>query len=428
MASAEFPIHQVLSFKAQALEWGAQQDQLCYLDSNAYASSDRYGRYEALIAIGCRAKIEQMASLGKGGAFDALQSFQQRQKDWLFGYLGYDLKNDIEQLQSTNTDRMAWPDLHFFVPEYVLEVFKDRVCIHSHEERPEQIFEAIQQIQLSSQETLLSPLHLEASLSQSAYENIIRALKTHIVEGDIYEINFCQAFFARECQMNPLAMYRQLNRLSPTPFSAFYRQGDRYLLCASPERFIQKRGRKLISQPIKGTIRRGETWVEDVQLKDQLLHSEKDRAENVMIVDLVRNDLARSCEPGSIKVEELFGIYGFEQVHQMISTVTGQMRSDCTGIEAIKHAFPMGSMTGAPKVMSMQLIEAYENTRRGLYSGALGYIRPDGDFDFNVVIRSMLYQAEQALLSFQVGGAIVYDSVPALEYEECLLKAKALIT
>jgi len=240
-------------------------------------------------------------------------------------------------------------------------------------------------------------------------------------------MNFCQEFFAEGVRIDPLSMFDRLNQHSKAPFSAYYRLRDRYLLCASPERFLKKEGAKIISQPIKGTIRRGGDPKEDLGLKNQLASSEKDRSENVMIVDLVRNDLGRSCKAGSVEVEELFGIYGFNQVWQMISTVKGELEEGEDGIDAIRRAFPMGSMTGAPKVRSMQLIEEYEQSKRGLYSGAVGYIRPDGDFDFNVVIRSLLYNAADQYLSFQVGGAIVFDSVAEKEYEECLLKAKGIL-
>jgi len=222
-------------------------------------------------------------------------------------------------------------------------------------------------------------------------------------------------------------LFLRLNELAKAPFSSFYKKNNQYLLCASPERFLKKQGQQLISQPIKGTIKRGNTPVEDSGLQTALQHSTKDRAENVMIVDLVRNDLTRSSQTGTIRVEELFGVYPFEQVNHMISTITSTLRENVHAVDVIRHTFPMGSMTGAPKVMSMQLIEQYEQTRRGLYSGTVGYFTPEGDFDFNVVIRSMLYNASSRYLSFQVGGAIVYDSVPEREYEECLLKAKAML-
>jgi para-aminobenzoate synthetase component 1 len=214
---------------------------------------------------------------------------------------------------------------------------------------------------------------------------------------------------------------------SPTPFASYFKYDHQYLLCASPERFIKKSGDKLFSQPIKGTIKRGVDEAEDAQLKNELLHSEKELAENLMIVDLVRNDLARSSKTGSVNVDELFGIYSFKQVHQMISTVSSIIKNDTHIIDAIKHAFPMGSMTGAPKIMAMELIEKYETTKRGLYSGAIGYIAPNGDFDFNVVIRSLQYNAATKYLSYEVGSAITFDSIAEQEHDECLLKAKAIM-
>ena len=240
-------------------------------------------------------------------------------------------------------------------------------------------------------------------------------------------MNFCQEFFIEEAEVNPYALFEKFNAIGKAPFAAFYKFKNKYLICESPERFVTKQGQKLISQPIKGTIKRGSTFEEDEQLKIELFNSPKDRSENVMIVDLVRNDFGKSCKTGSVQVEELFGIHSFEQVHQMISTVVGELDEEIHIIDAIKNAYPMGSMTGAPKIRAMQLIEQYEKTKRGLYSGTVGYITPEGDFDFNVVIRSMIYNADKKYLSYQTGGAIVFDSSPEGEYEECLLKAKGFL-
>jgi para-aminobenzoate synthetase component 1 len=237
-------------------------------------------------------------------------------------------------------------------------------------------------------------------------------------------MNFCQEFFAENTTIDPLAVWDTLNKLARAPMAAFFRWHDRYLLSASPERFLKKEGKKLLSQPIKGTRRRA--VVDDEATRAALANSEKDRAENVMIVDLVRNDLARSCQSGTVEVPELFGIYTFETVHQMISTVTGQLRPSVHPIDALQYAFPPGSMTGAPKVMAMELIEDYEKTRRGLYAGALGYFDPAGNFDFNVLIRSVFYHQIAQYVSFQVGGAIVFDSVAEDELDECRVKAGAL--
>jgi para-aminobenzoate synthetase component 1 len=240
-------------------------------------------------------------------------------------------------------------------------------------------------------------------------------------------LNLCQEFYAEQVAIEPIGTFLDLNTASPTPFAGFYKWQNQYLLCASPERFLRQQSDTLLSQPIKGTIRRGATTIEDEQLRQQLRHDEKEQAENLMIVDLVRNDLARVALTGSVHVLELFGLYGFRHVWQMISSVQAKRRPDCDLVDVLRAAFPMGSMTGAPKIRAMQLIENYEHSRRGLYSGSLGVIWPSGDFDFNVVIRSLQYNAATGYLSFQVGSAITYDSVPEQEYNECLLKAKALL-
>ena len=197
-------------------------------------------------------------------------------------------------------------------------------------------------------------------------------------------------------------------------------------MSASPERYLKKVGNQLISQPIKGTARRFADAVLDAQAKEQLSTDPKERSENIMIVDLVRNDLSRTAAKGSVQVEELCAIYSFEQVHQMISTITSEMLPEYKAVDALQTTFPMGSMTGAPKISAMQIIEQLEETKRGLYSGAVGYFTPEGDFDFNVVIRSILYNEQNQYVSFSVGSAITALSVPENEYEECLVKAKAM--
>ena len=241
-----------------------------------------------------------------------------------------------------------------------------------------------------------------------------------------YEINFCQEFFAENTSINTVDIYEKLNAISQAPFTAYCKFGEHYLICASPERFLQKRSNTLTAQPIKGTTKRALIKADDERLIQELQNSEKERSENVMIVDLVRNDLSRIAKSGTVRVDELFGIYSFKQVHHMISTISCEVKKDVSFTDIIKNTFPMGSMTGAPKVSAMKLIDHFESTKRGLYSGAMGYIDPEGDFDFNVVIRSILYNKENKYLSFMVGSAITDKSDPEKEYEECLLKAKAM--
>ena len=219
----------------------------------------------------------------------------------------------------------------------------------------------------------------------------------------------------------------KLSGYALTNIVADYKINEKYLLCASPERYINKQGSSIISQPIKGTIKRDlQDSKLDNQNKTELQNSQKDKSENVMVVDLVRNDLSKISTEGSVKVEELFGIYSFPQVHQMISTITGELKPLIGLNEILDATFPMGSMTGAPKKKVMQLIEEYEQSNRGIYSGCVGYINPQKDFDFNVVIRSIMYNEINQYLSYQVGGGITFYSDPEKEYEECLLKAEAI--
>jgi len=372
--------------------------------------------FKTLLAIGAREILRPTNT-----NFEALSHFHQ--DDWLFGFFGYDLKNELENLDSNHSNHENFGGIGFFKPQILFEIEEKSITITA--EQPSEVWQAIKDTVI----VIPSPIDvgtIHSKISQSEYIETVEKLRSHIEEGDIYEINFCQEFYGEINSLNPVDVYWALNSASPKPFSAFQKFEDQYLVCASPERFMKKEGNKLTSQPIKGTIRRGKDATEDAALKYQLRHDEKELAENMMIVDLVRNDLAKSSVTGSVKVEEMFGIYAFQQVFQMISTVTSELRDDCTYLDAIKNAFPMGSMTGAPKYKVMQLIEQYESAKRGIFSGAAGYITPEGDFDFNVVIRSIFLNMKDKHYSFQVGSAITYDSDPEKEYEECLLKVSAI--
>jgi len=410
-------IRDINSFKKKALHWAATFDACCCFDSNSYP--DRYGRFDFLIAAGIDNDLECRSS---GNAFESLKSFFNDKKTWMFGLMSYDLKNEIEQLHSDKADNLGFPELFFFVPKYLLSVKGDEATLIIG---GPQIFDAIYSQEVRYEKS--GPVNIESRVTKDTYIKTVEELQQHVLRGDIYEVNFCQEFFAKNAQIDPLFVLKKLNEISPTPFSGFFKIRDQYILSASPERFLCKRGSQLISQPIKGTAKRGLDAAEDEQIKAGLKQDAKEQAENVMIVDLVRNDLTRSAVKGSVKVEELFGIYGFPQVYQMISTISAELRPEVHFIDAIRNAFPMGSMTGAPKIKSMELIEQFEFSRRGAYSGAFGYISPEGDFDFNVIIRSILYQKKARYLSFQVGGAITYAANAVSEYDECMLKASAMI-
>ncbi|WP_219226887.1 anthranilate synthase component I family protein [Pedobacter antarcticus] len=411
-------ITNLIDFKAKALQWAAAFEVCCCFDSNTYP--DQYSRYDFLLAAGKKREL----AVNAGTAFDALKSFRKEKKSWLFGLLGYDLKNETEQLASAHTDLLGFSDLYFFEPEYLLAIKNGQVEILVG---PESLLLLIEATLLPLIPAITPVMEIKSRMDKETYLGKVEELREHILRGDIYEVNFCQEFYAEAAQLDPLALYYRLNSVSPTPFSAYFKAGTKYILSASPERYLCKRGSKIFSQPIKGTAKRSSDQKKDEALKAALRNDLKEQAENVMIVDLVRNDLTRCAVPGSVQVEELFGIYSFPQVHQMISTVSCQLDPSSDLIDAIRHTFPMGSMTGAPKIRAMQLIEEMELSKRGAYSGAIGYLDPDDDFDFNVLIRSIFYAADKQYLSFQVGGAITYASSAAAEYEECILKASAMV-
>ncbi|UOE48068.1 anthranilate synthase component I family protein [Mucilaginibacter sp. SMC90] len=405
-------------FKQKALQWASIFDAACYLDSNGF--NDPYSKFDTLIAAGARAEL----TANTGNAFDKLERFRENNPGWMTGFLGYDLKNEIEALTSVNPDGLKFPDLYFFIPQHLVLIRENEVEINSDE--PEMVMKAINQqvLTIPGQQPVIS---LKPRFSRQEYIDTVNKIKEHITRGDIYVTNFCQEFFAEDVILAPLDIFRSLNEVSPNPFSTFFKWNGNYILGASPERFLAKRGSKLISQPIKGTAKRLDDIKADEQAKQTLRNHPKELQENVMVVDLVRNDLTRSANPGTVKTEELFGIYSFKQVHQMISTVVCELQEGLSNVQAIKNTFPMGSMTGAPKVSCMQLMEQYERSKRGVYSGAIGYFSPDGDFDFNVVIRSLLYNSSDKYLSFHAGGAITYHAIAENEYEECLLKAAAVM-
>jgi para-aminobenzoate synthetase component I len=393
---------------------------LC-LDNNQNKNACGYSSYDMVVGMGAKATLKLD---NQNGAFEQLKQFHALHNGWLLGYLGYDLKNGVEKLTSNNADGLGFAPLYFFVPQIVVLVTPNSIEIIADD--PALVYQTIQNTKPEADKTTPN-VQFIPRVNRQAYIDKVEKVRQHIAEGDVYELNLCMEFYAKNVEIAPLQTHLQLLKISPVPFAAYGKFGNgHYAMCASPERFIKKQGDKLISQPIKGTAKRGQNPADDEALKYNLRNSEKEMAENVMIVDLVRNDLARSALAGSVKVEELFGIYSFQQVHQMISTVTAQLKPGKHWADALAKTFPMGSMTGAPKVMAMQLIEQYEESKRGLFSGAMGYITPDGDFDFNVVIRSLLYNAQNKYLSYHVGGAITYDSVAQEEFDECMVKALAI--
>lgn len=423
MRTSVFPvINDIVLFKEQLLKWAQQFREVVFLDGNNY--NQKYSSYDAVVAVDALTSIQT----DYHNAFDDLNTYQQTTKDWIFGYLSYDLKNDTEVLQSENYDGLNFPDLFFFQPKKlflfkgsIVEVKYLGVC-------DDEIDWDIDEI-LNFKATTINhqpKIDLNARVSKESYLSKAQKMLDYIYRGDIYEANFCMEFYAENAEINPLDTYLKLNGISEPPFATYLKNYKHYLLSASPERYLKKDSSKIISQPIKGTAKRSIDAVEDEAIKQGLVNNEKERAENIMIVDLVRNDLSHTAEKASVQVEELCGAYTFKQVHHLISTVVAHAAPQYSPTDVIRTTFPMGSMTGAPKISAMQIIEELEETKRGLYSGAVGYFTPDGDFDFNVVIRSILYNETNRYVSFSVGSAITAEAVPEKEYEECLLKAGAM--
>lgn len=409
------------NFTNQLLYWANQFREVVFLDSNAY--HQKYSSYDVVLAVDAFTSLQT----DYNNAFQDLQQYQSQTKDWLFGYLSYDLKNDIEELHSNNFDGLTFPDLFFFQPKKLFLIQGNQVEIQylrMCDDEIESDFKEITSITLMTHYPL--PITINQRISKENYLLKVSKMLEHIQRGDIYEANFCMEFFAHTNQLDPIEVFQKLAVISEAPFAVYFKNAAHYLLSASPERYLRKKGTRVISQPIKGTSKRSADPIADAQFKVDLAQNEKERSENIMIVDLVRNDLSHTATKGSVAVEELCEIYTFKQVHQMISTVVSEVEVTTPPVEIIRTTFPMGSMTGAPKISAMQIIETLEETKRGLYSGAVGYFTPEGDFDFNVVIRSILYNAKNEYLSFSVGSAITAQAIAAQEYEECLLKAKAM--
>lgn len=411
------------TFIDRLIHWANQFQYVSVLRSNPAGNYTYPGgiEYDQLVAIDAQFILKCSA----GNAFQQLEEFKKLHAGkWIFGHLSYNLKEETEQIKSSHSDDIGFADLCFFVPSYLFIQQKGEWSYTGIEP-----FELIQEKieSLSTPTSVHSPVELTPLISRNTYLEKVSQMQWHIQRGDIYEANFCQAFTGTNKEFQPVDVFEALMKKAPTPFAAFYKNETSYLLSSSPERFIKKQGKKLLSQPIKGTAKRGKTKQEDDLIAQKLKNNPKEQAENVMIVDLVRNDLSHYAKKGSVSVPELFGTYHFPQVHQLISTVSSTLRQESDFIPALKKAFPMGSMTGAPKKRAMEIIEDLESFKRGLFSGSVGYISPQGNADFNVVIRSILHNSSNGKVMCPVGGAITIQAKPEEEYAESLLKAEAII-
>ncbi len=413
-----YPVKDLPNIKEQILHWINQFSVCSFLDNHQYHSAHH--------SVECIAAAGEIGIIQGANTAQQIDAFYTTHQDWLFGHFSYEYNaKHLNKIQKKNP--INFSDAFFFRPDHILTLKQEWLIIESHSLLPDNIFEEI--LATKSVIKQIDPISITADMSKERYIATIQQLQAHIQQGDCYEINFCQEFHSQNVSIDPIALYAQLTALSPTPFACFYKENNAHLICASPERWLKKQGTQIISQPIKGTVKRELTdEVKDALLKNELFQSSKDRSENVMVVDLVRNDFSRVCKAGTVKVDELFGIYSFPQVHQMISTISGQLLDGIGMSDLLNTGFPMGSMTGAPKKKVMELIQRFEPIERGLFSGSVGYINPNKDFDFNVVIRSLLYNAQNHYLSYLVGSGITIYSNPEQEYEECLLKAKAMET
>ena len=347
-------------------------------------------------------------------------------KDWLFGFFSYDLKNEIENLVSSNITFHSIPNISFFKPKVVIiaknGLLTFEVCSDLD---PEQELNNILNYRPKSVEKKID--NLVPRVSKKKYLLNVKAIQDHIKKGDVYELNYCIDYYSENSIIDPCDVYERLNSITESPMSTLFKFKEINIISSSPERYISKRNNRVFSQPIKGTARRNPNELIDKQIRSLLTKNIKEKAENHMIVDLVRNDLSRISEKGKVKVTELSKLYSFKNVHQLISTIECEIDKNTLVSQIIESTFPMGSMTGAPKIKSMKLIDEFENVSRGIYSGSVGYFMPNGDFDFNVVIRSIIYDSNNQKLNLNIGSAITYNSIAENEYEECQLKAEAMI-
>ena len=355
------------------------------------------------------------------------------------GYLSYDLGNYMEKLPQIAKDDMGVYDLYFGFYNWVVVVdhLEDKTYIATpnlDRKKEESLIDEIEsRIKYSEQKGIdhicyesknIKPIKLTSNFTKQEFENAVQKVRDYIRSGDIYQANLTQRF-SGQTTLSSYELYRDLRRFSPAPFGAFLNFDKFHILSNSPERFIKCIDRKLETRPIKGTRPRGKDEAEDLKLREELVNSEKDRAELLMIVDLERNDLSRVSKVGSVKVPELFVIEPYANVNHLVSTVVGTLKDDYSVVDVIKATFPGGSITGAPKIRSMEIIEELEPTKRNVYTGSIGYIGFDGNMDLNIAIRTIVKQDENVY--FQVGGGMTWGSNPSDEYQETLDKAASIM-
>jgi len=381
-------------------------------------------------------RLGPLLGLGVHATFTCEESFNisdfqafidAQQGQYIFGTISYDYKNMLEALASDNPDECCYPLLNFWVPKsvYILEETPRHLAGENEVLNQEEAQRFLKKLQ---DPTVSFQADFKERTTKDAYFEQFNKIKNALQQGDIYELNYCQEFYAQQVAIEqPVPLFTTLEQLTQAPHAAYIQTPNHFVFCASPERFLEKKGDLLRSEPIKGTAPRHPDALTDKALATKLKNDPKERAENIMIVDLVRNDLSQLAQKDTVNVDELCEIYSFATVHQMISKISCVLKSNTSFSDILKYTFPMGSMTGAPKISAMQHIEALEDFKRGLYSGSIGLIEPNGDFDFNVVIRSLIYNRNTKYLSCAVGSAVTIEAEAEKEYQECLLKANKLI-
>ncbi len=413
-----FKVENINDFKDKLLFFSKSKENVILLDSNSKKND-----YEFIFSYG---KISELKSFDN--SLDKLDNYIKQVDDWIFGFISYDLKEEIEGFNSNNLKYFDVPNLSFFQPSiiWVFDGFELK-ALYFDEKELFDVWNEINKIHISCDSIESNPnVELKGRLSKEEYIKKIKNIKKRIKMGDTYELNFCFDFFNDNTKINPENTFKKLNKLTESPMSVYYKDHHLHVLSSSPERFIKRNKKTIISQPIKGTKKRGKNIDEDVFLINSLKNSIKEKSENHMIVDLVRNDFSRIAKKGSVKVTELSKINTYKNIHQMVSTIEAQIENDMFFSTILKSTFPMGSMTGAPKIRTMKIIDELEETSRGIYSGAIGYIDPNKNFDFNVVIRTIIYDDKLSKISVNVGSGITFKSDPKDEYEECLTKIDAL--
>ena len=442
-----------------------QNDPFCFfLDSGI--DCDRLGRYSFLgsdpfltfKSYGERNEIRRGNSIEllKGNPFDILKTLLSKYRlitppdlppfmGGAVGYFAYDLKHFVEKLPSRSKNDINVPlcFLAFYDTVIIFDHLKGKAWISSTglpeesahlkriraKTRLEEFCQKLNPLKKQIEIPHLTPtkqdlLELNCNFTRENYIQAVLKAKEYITAGDIYQVNLSQRFTAK-VSTPPFELYKTLRNLNPAPFAAYLKCGESTIISSSPERFLRISGKSVETRPIKGTRPRGESKVEDERLKNELLQSIKDRAELIMIVDLERNDLGRVCKYGTVGVPEAITLETYATVFHLVSTITGELKEDKEHIDCIKACFPGGSITGAPKIRSMEIIDELEPTQRKIYTGSIGYLGFNQQTDLNIVIRTILYCDNT--VHFQVGGGIVADSDPELEYEETLHKGKALI-